>query len=145
MMEAILHKWHGLSLRWRIAISVIAVSVILLLGSSAVQAGQRWVFSRAERAAERRIRAAEDRARIAEGKAMIAEAIVKEKNAQLAQATERAQAAEAALLAARNVTVKVRGEYDQIRNRDLSAVPVDMRRLCAGLDKLYPQNKPCMR
>lgn len=130
------HKWFGLSLRWR-AVLVIALLVILTsLATGAAATAKRWLFARQAAAIQQRVQAAEDRARIAEGKATLAEAVLKEKREQLAQATARAEAAEAALLTARSVTVRLKGDYDQTRNRNLSAVPGDVGGLCAELARL---------
>ncbi|TXH53812.1 MAG: hypothetical protein E6Q97_12235 [Desulfurellales bacterium] len=135
-MSATIHRWMGLSLRTRLTLSFVLLVIVLALSASAAASARRWLFSRQEAAIQQRVREADDRARIAEGKALIAETVLREKREQLAQATARAEAAEAALLAARNVTVRVKGEYDQTRNRNLSAVPADVAGLCAELARL---------
>jgi hypothetical protein len=126
----------GLSLRTRLTLSFVLLVIVLALSASAAASARRWLFSRQAAAIQQRVQAAEDRARIAEGKALIAETVLREKREQLAQATARAEAAEAALLAARSVTVRVKGEYDQTRNRNLSAVSADVAGLCAELARL---------
>lgn len=119
------------------AIVALVIGIILLtLVSSGVSAGRRWLFSRDVERAERRVTELEAARNIAEGKALLAEAVLKEKREQLAQALQRAEAAEAALIAARNVTVRTRVEYDQIRNRDLSVVSGDVAGLCTELARL---------
>ncbi len=136
MSGTVKNRWFGLSLRARVVIVVFLVGLLITFGTSAAASARRWLFSRQEAAIRERVREADDRARVAEGKALIAETVLREKREQLAQATARAEVAEAALLTARNVTVRVKGEYDQIRNRNMSAVPADVAGLCAELARL---------
>lgn len=135
-MSAIEHKWFGLSMRSRAVLAILVIALLGSLAAAAIGGARRWIDARQEAAIRQRITAADDRARIAEGKALIAETVLREKREQLAQATARAEAAEAALLTARSVTVRLKGEYDQTRNRDLSAVPGDVAGLCAELARL---------
>lgn len=129
--------WFNLSPGKRALVALVGLSILLFVGSTVAQAGRRWLFSQQTARAEKRIAELEAARNIAEGKALIAETVLKEKREQLAQATARAEAAEAALIAARNVTVRTRIDYDQIRNRDLSAVPAgDVAGLCADLARL---------
>lgn len=134
--------WFNLSPVKRAIVASVICIILLMLVSSAVSAGRRWFFSRDVARAERRITELEAARNIAEGKALIAETVLREKREQLAQALQRAEAAEAALIAARNVTVRTRVEYDQVRNRDLSIVSGDVAGLCAELARL---GYPCVR
>jgi hypothetical protein len=134
--------WFNLSPGKRALVALVGLSILLFVGTTVAQGGRRWLFSRDVEKAERRITELEAARNIAEGKALIAEAVLREKREQLAQALQRAEAAEAALIAARNVTVRTRVEYDQVRNRDLSVVSGDTAGLCAELARL---GYPCVR
>ena len=123
-----------------------ALVLTVAAGSLILQAGRnlldRWRFdarvARAEAArveADQRAAAARDR----EAAAIAARGAIEEK---LAQAELRVEIAEAALAGARSVTIRVRREYDQNRNRDLSAVSADVIELCAKLAQLGYSCRP---
>lgn len=142
MSGRIRNRWFSLSFRSRVVIGLLITAILLALLSSAAAGARRWYFSKQEAAIRERVGQLDDRARIAEGKALLAETVLREKREQLAQALQRAEAAEAALVAARNVTVRVKGEYEQVRNRNFAAVPGDVPGLCAELARLNYQCAP---
>ena len=83
---------------------------------------------------------AEQKASEAEGKAKANQLQAQQTEAQIAEATIKAEAADRALNAARNITVSLKGAYDQTRNKPVDpSVPVSIADACAKLAALgYP-------
>lgn len=140
LRENIRHRFFGFSPFGRlfsliILLTVTGVVVWSLYGRLSNWAGGR-IFSRTEAHLIEEANAALEKARLAEGRAKQAEALLIQKDRELAAATARAETAENALNAARNLTIRVKGEYDKARNPDLSRVAPDIELLRAELDGL---------
>ena len=141
--ESIRHRFFGFSPFGRlialgILLTVTSVVVWSLYGRLSNWAGGR-LFSRTEAHLIEEANAATENARLAEGKARQAEALLIQKDRELAAATARAEAAENALSAARNLTIRVKGNYDQARKVDVTSITADTSKLCDELKRLeYP-------
>jgi hypothetical protein len=137
LRENIRHKFFDFSPLVRLLlIGILLISVCALVWSltgrvSGWARGQ--LFSRTEAHLIDEANAAIEKARLAEGRAKMAEALLIQKDKELSAANARAEAAENALSAARNVTVRFKQDYDKSRNIDLSAIAPDAQRLCSEL------------
>lgn len=137
LRENIRHRFFGFSPLGRlIALGILLIGSVVLIwslyGRLSNWAGGR-LFSRTEAHLIEEANAALEKARLAEGKAKVAEALLIQKDRELAAANARAEAAEHALSAARNLTIRVKGDYDKARNTDLSRVAPDIELLRAEL------------
>lgn len=124
-----------------------AVASAVLLSFLLLIAGVRWTVARlslfrSQAELQKRAEDAERRAKDFEARAVEAEKKAAEVDRQIAELAGRVEAAEAALGAARNVSVTVRQKYDEVRNRDNSTVSSNVGELCAELARL---NIPCVR
>lgn len=137
LRENIRHRFFGFSPFGRlISLGILLIGMVVLIlslyGRLSNWAGGR-LFSRTEAHLIEEANAALEKARLAEGRAKQAEALLIQKDRELAAATARAEAAELALSAARNLTIRVKGNYEQARNVDVSRIAPDAAKLCAEL------------
>ena len=137
LRESIRHRFFGFSPFGRlIVMGLLLIGMVVLIlslyGRLSNWAGGR-LFSRTEAHLIQEANAALEKARLAEGRAKQAEALLIQKDRELAAATARAEAAENALSAARNLTIRVKGNYEQARNVDVSRIAPDADQLCAEL------------
>lgn len=149
LRESIRHRFFGFSPFGRLiamGLLLIGTSVLVwsLYGRVSGWARGRF-FSRTEAHLIEEANAALEKARLAEGRAKQAEALLIQKDRELVAATARVEAAENALGAARNVTVRFKNDYDQARKIDLSAIAPDAARLCAELYALGFACRPRVR
>lgn len=133
LRERIREGLHRLPPKWRAVVLLSVLALGLVGGVFVVRTGRRLL---GEWRLDARIARAETARADADRRA--AAALAREQAAiEARQAVEvRAQAAEAALKQAQNLTVHVRQEYDETRNRDLSAVSADVVGLCTRLAEL---------
>ena len=146
LRERIRENLHRLPLKWRVVVVVSAVGLAiagagLLIGAGRNLIGRLRFDARVARAEAARVEA-DQRAETARKREEEAIAARAEIEARLAAAEVRAAVAEAALDGARQVTVRVRQDYDQNRNRDLSVVSADVIELCARLAQLNYSCRP---
>jgi hypothetical protein len=118
-----------------LGLGVAAILIWALIGGARNLFDRLRFDARVARAEAARIEA-DARAEEARRQEAVAIATRIEAERKYAEATVRAEIAEAALAGARSVTVRVRQEYDETRNRDLSAVSADTDELCARLRDL---------
>lgn len=116
---------------------VIAAGLALFLVYAVSQWYQARSFQKASEQALKAKEAAEKRAAESEGRAKENAAQAQAKEAALVDANARADAADRALSQARNITVSLKQNYDQVRNRPVDpAQPVSVADACGKLAEL---------